>query len=78
MYRRTIAIVTAILLIGATQVSAEAVEPYVVATAKKSGLCKVEANQSVTGKWQTFKGCEPFVLGGDRSLFFVQLHINCD
>jgi hypothetical protein len=78
MYRRTIAIVTAILLIGATQVSAEAVEPYVVATAKKSGLCKVEANQGVTGKWQTFKGCEPFALGGERALFFVQLHINCE
>jgi hypothetical protein len=45
--------------------------------AKKSGLCKVTSNQSVTGKWQTFKDCEPFVLGGERSLFFVQLHINC-
>jgi hypothetical protein len=46
--------------------------------AKKSGLCKVESNQSVTGKWQTFKNCDPFVLGGERSLFFVQLHINCE
>ena len=31
----------------------------------------------MTGKWQTFKGCDPFVLGGERSLFFAQLHINC-
>jgi hypothetical protein len=46
--------------------------------AKKSGICKVESDQRVTGKWQTFKDCEPFVLGGDRSLFFVQLHINCE
>jgi hypothetical protein len=78
MYRRTIAIVAAILLINSTQVSADAAEPYVVPMAKKSGLCKVESNQKVTGKWQTFKNCDPFVLGGERSLFFVQLHINCE
>jgi len=69
---------TAFTLLFATQVSAEGAEPYVVATAKKSGLCKNEANQKVNGKWQTFKDCEPFVLGGERSLFFVQLHINCE
>jgi hypothetical protein len=64
-------------LLGASQAKANSVEPYIVSTAKKSGLCKNEANQKVTGKWQTFAGCEPFALGGDRSLFFVQLHINC-
>jgi hypothetical protein len=68
---------TAFTLLFALQVSADATEPYVVTTAKKSGLCKVESDQRVTGKWQTFKDCEPFVLGGDRSLFFAQLHINC-
>jgi hypothetical protein len=64
-------------LLGASQVKANSVEPYIVATAKKSGLCKSEKDQRVTGKWQTFAGCEPFALGGDRSLFFAQLHINC-
>jgi hypothetical protein len=68
---------TAFTLLFALQVSADATEPYVVTTAKKSGLCKVESDQSVTGKWQTFKDCDPFVLGGERSLFFAQLHINC-
>ena len=68
---------TAFTLLFATQVSAEGAEPYIVPMAKKSGLCKVTSDQSVTGKWQTFKDCEPFVLGGERSLFFVQLHINC-
>jgi hypothetical protein len=77
MFRRTAILVAAVLLINTTQVSADAVEPYVVATAKKSGLCKSEVSQSVTGKWQTFAGCEPFALGGERSLFFAQLHINC-
>ena len=68
---------TAFTLLFALQVSADATEPYVVTTAKKSGLCKVESDQRVTGKWQTFKDCDPFVLGGERSLFFAQLHINC-
>ena len=69
---------TAFTLLFALQVSADATEPYVVTTAKKSGLCKVESDQRVTGKWQTFKNCDPFVLGGERALFFVQLHINCE
>jgi hypothetical protein len=77
MRRRLATCAIAFSLVFTTQVQAEAVEPYIVPMAKKSGLCKVEANQNVTGKWQTFKGCEPFVLGGERSLFFVQLHINC-
>jgi hypothetical protein len=64
-------------LLGASQVQATSATPYVVATAKKSGLCKNVKHQKVTGKWQTFAGCEPFVLNGERSLFFVQLHINC-
>lgn len=64
-------------LLTAAPAQANDVEPYIVATAKKSGLCKVESDQSVTGKWQTFKDCDPFVLGGERSMFFAQLHINC-
>jgi len=78
MLRRLAACAIALTLVFTSQVHAEAVEPYLVPMAKKSGLCKVESNQSVTGKWQTFKNCDPFVLGGERSLFFVQLHINCE
>jgi hypothetical protein len=78
MSRRLAACAIALSLVFTSQVHAEAVEPYLVPMAKKSGLCKVESNQSVTGKWQTFKNCDPFVLGGERSLFFVQLHINCE
>jgi hypothetical protein len=64
-------------LLGASQAKANSVEPYIVATAKKSGLCKNDNAQKVTGKWQNFGGCEPFNLNGERSLFFAQLHINC-
>jgi hypothetical protein len=78
MHRRLVACAIALTLIFTTQVHAQASEPYVVVVAKKSGLCKVESAQRVTGKWQTFKDCEPFALGGDRSLFFVQLHIKCE
>ena len=78
MRRRLAACAIALSLVFTSQVHAEAVEPYIVPMAKKSGICKVESNQSVTGKWQTFKNCDPFVLGGERSLFFVQLHINCE
>lgn len=78
MLRRLATCAIAFTLVFSSQVHAEAVEPYLVPMAKKSGLCKVESNQSVTGKWQTFKNCDPFVLGGERALFFVQLHINCE
>ena len=77
--RKAASLVLAGLLVFSMSASkAESAEPYVVSTAKKSGLCKSEADQNVTGKWQTFAGCDPFVLGGERSLFFVQLHINCE
>jgi hypothetical protein len=75
--RRFATCAIAFLFLFGSQVHAQAVEPYVVKTAKKSGLCKSEANQRITGKWQNFGGCKPFKLGGDRSLFFAQLHINC-
>jgi hypothetical protein len=78
MLKRLIACAIALSLVFASQVHAKAVEPYLVPMAKKSGICKVESDQRVTGKWQTFKNCDPFVLGGARSLFFVQLHINCE
>ena len=52
--------------------------PYVVAAAKKSGLCKNTQDQSYkSGEWTTFAGCEPLALGGDRSLFFAQLRLVC-
>jgi hypothetical protein len=75
MTRLVIACALVISLIASSPVQAN--EPYLVSTAKKSGLCKNDNAQKVTGKWQTFAGCEPFVLNGERSLFFVQLHINC-
>jgi hypothetical protein len=75
MTRLAIACALVISLIASSPVQAS--EPYLVSTAKKSGLCKNDNAQKVTGKWQTFAGCEPFVLNGERSLFFVQLHINC-
>jgi hypothetical protein len=78
MRRRIATCAIALSLVFTSQVHAEAAQPYIVATAKKSGICKVESDQRVTGKWQTFKNCDPFVLGGERSLFFVQLHINCE
>lgn len=66
------------LVLWATTSSAEAVEPYAVAKAKTSGLCKKTENQNFKNKkWTTFAGCDPFVLGGDRSLFFAQLHLTC-
>jgi hypothetical protein len=77
MRRRIATCTIAFLLIFGSQVQASAKEPYIVANAKKSGLCKSEKNQSATGKWQTFSGCKPFALNGKRSLFFAQLHINC-
>jgi hypothetical protein len=54
-------------------------EPYAVAQAKTSGLCKNTDQQSYKqGKWTTFAGCEPLDLGGDRSLFFAQLRLVCE
>jgi hypothetical protein len=72
-----LAIACALVISLIASLPAQASEPYLVSTAKKSGLCKNDNAQKVTGKWQTFAGCEPFVLNGERSLFFVQLHINC-
>jgi hypothetical protein len=70
--------VIAFLFLFGSQVQASATEPYVVSIAKKSGLCKNENTQNYkTSKWTTFRGCEPFALGGDRSLFFAQLHLTC-
>jgi hypothetical protein len=53
-------------------------QPYAVAAAKKSGFCKNTDPQSYKQKkWTTFAGCEPFVIGGDRSMFFAQLRLKC-
>ena len=54
------------------------VMPFAAAKAKTSGLCKSEADQAYkSGKWTTFAGCEPFTIGGARSLFFAQLRLKC-
>lgn len=77
--RKTAGVMLAGLIVLAGSISsAQSAEPYIVKTAKKSGLCKSEKDQQVTGKWQNFAYCEPFDLNGNRSLFFAQLHINCE
>lgn len=78
MFGRLATCATAFLLLFASQVSAEAVEPYAVSKARVSGLCKNESSQVAKNrKWQSFAGCEPFAINGDRSLFFAQLHLTC-
>jgi hypothetical protein len=78
--KKTLIITLAISLLVSSPVTSQAVSvepPYVVAKAKESGLQKSEDHQKASGKWQTFKGIDPFVLDGDRSLFFAQLHLTC-
>jgi hypothetical protein len=78
MNKRLTAIVGASVLLFALPVSAETTAPYVVAKAKVSGLCKNTERQNVKPyTWTNFKGCKPYDLGGDRSLFFAQLHLKC-
>jgi hypothetical protein len=50
-------------------------QPYIATTEGKH--FKVEANQAVTGRWQSFAGIDPVQLGGERALFFAQLHLTC-
>jgi hypothetical protein len=68
---------TVLSLLLSQQAYANSAQPYLVSSAKNSGLQKVTKNQKVTGKWQNFGGVKPFKLNGDRTLFFAQLHINC-
>ena len=78
MWRKVASVALALAFTFVQQVHAEAVEPYVVAMAKNAKHCKAEGNQSIKDKkWITFAGCDPFVLGGDRALFFAQLHLTC-
>jgi hypothetical protein len=72
-----IAIIVSALLSSSMASEASSAEPYLVAKAKVSGIQKSEKDQKVTGKWQNFGGVEPFVLNGERTMFFAQLHINC-
>jgi len=77
--KRASVIIGAVLVLLATPVIGKGLEPYAVAQAKTSGLCKATYNQSYKdNKWTTFAGCEPFAIGGPRSLFFAQLHLTCD
>jgi hypothetical protein len=73
-----VGMVSVLSLLLAVPVVAVDRQPYAVAAAKTSGLCKNTDRQTYkSGKWTTFAGCEPFVLGGDRSLFFAQLRLKC-
>ena len=78
MKKRLTAIIGASVLLFTAPVMAEDNAPYVTASAKVSGLCKNTERQTYKPyKWTTFAGCEPFNLGGSRSLFFAQLHLTC-
>lgn len=76
--RKVASLALAFAFVFTSQVHAEAVEPYAIQLAKKAGHCKATDNQSIpNAKYHTFAGCDPLVLGGDRTLIFVQLHITC-
>jgi hypothetical protein len=78
MKKRLTAVLGVSVLVFALPVSAETTAPYVVAKSKVSGLCKNTERQNLKPyKWTTFQGCEPYALGGQRSLFFAQLHLKC-
>ena len=73
-----VGVVAALSMLLALPVVAVDRQPYAVAAAKKSGLCKnTDAQSYKQKKWTTFAGCEPFVIGGDRSMFFAQLRLKC-
>jgi hypothetical protein len=75
----SLAVIGSLLFAIVSPVSAVSTAPYAVAAAKTSGLCKATEPQSYkSGKWTTFAGCEPFDVGGPRSLFFAQLHLDCE
>jgi hypothetical protein len=77
--KRASVIIGAVLVLIASPVVGQGTQPYAAAQAKTSGLCKATDNQSYkSGKWTTFAGCEPFEIGGARSLFFAQLHLDCE
>ena len=77
--KRASIIIGAVLVLIASPVIGKGLEPYAVAQAKTSGLCKNTDSQSYKqGKWTTFAGCEPLALGGNRSLFFAQLRLVCE
>jgi hypothetical protein len=77
--KRASVIIGACLVLIASPVIGKGSQPYAAAQAKTSGLCKATDNQSYkSGKWTTFAGCAPFEIGGPRSLFFAQLHLECE
>ena len=77
--KSTSIIIGAVLVLIASPVIGKSLEPYAVAQAKTSGLCKNTDPQAYKpGKWTTFAGCEPLALGGNRSLFFAQLRLMCE
>ena len=77
--KRASVIIGAVLVLIASPVIGKGLEPYAVAKAKTSGLCKNTDPQAYKpNKWTTFAGCEPLALGGNRSLFFAQLRLVCE
>lgn len=72
--RKVIALVGLLSLL-AMPVVADDNQPYIATTEGKH--FKSEADQSVTGKWQSFADIDPVQLNGERALFFAQLHLTC-
>ena len=73
-----VGIIGVLSVLLAAPVVASDTQPYALAAAKKSGLCKTLKDQRYQpGNWTTFADCEPFELGGDRSMFFAQLRLEC-
>lgn len=52
-------------------------DPYITLNAKRGYHQKVDSNQYANGHWQTFADIQPYDLGGERALFFAQLHLDC-
>lgn len=75
--KKSSALALALVLIGATQVTADDLEPYVARESQHSKYQKSESDQRASSKWQSFGDIAPFQLNGDRSLFFAQLHLKC-
>jgi hypothetical protein len=73
-----VAVIGLLSMVMISPATGQPVMPFAAAKAKTSGLCKATEDQGYKpGKWTTFAGCEPFTIGGARSLFFAQLHLTC-
>lgn len=77
MTKKSSALALALVLIGATQVTADDLEPYLAHEGQHSKYQKALENQYVGKGWQNFAGIAPFQLNGERALFFAQLRLTC-